>query len=129
MAKRRQQCDYPNCGRSALGHKSETEMHVDAPEDQVVADPVHHSAARALAIDQPRELAIRIVHRIRDHVEKHPQNIGREISIEIKMSRGDAGHRSQESDCVRSKSHPGEQARQGKADLAVEMKVEKSLDL
>src|SRR3954471_5171152 len=100
MADSGQQRDQPNTGRSPFDHETQTQVHINAREDQVIANAIQDAAAWALAVGQARELPIRVVHRIGENVESHPDYVGREISIEIKMPCRNAGQGSKKSDRV-----------------------------
>ena len=65
-------------------------MHIDAEEDDVVGEPIHDRAVEAAAIRQARELAVGIVERVGQEVQRHADEIQAHVAVVVEMARHDA---------------------------------------
>ena len=79
-----------NRRRKTFGHASEDEVHVDVRENNVIDKTVDDTALAARFAGHAGQLAIGIVERICENMERHANDVQAQISIIIEMSRAQA---------------------------------------
>src|SRR6266481_3551425 len=79
-----------NGRRRAFDQITESQMHVNADEHQMIGNAVYDTTLATFPVGQACELAIRVVERIGANVEHHADNVDAQITIVIKVSRNDA---------------------------------------
>ena len=61
--------------RRACEQTAESQVQVNTDKDQVVGNAIDDTALAAFAMGQTRELAVRVVERIRANMEHHPHHV------------------------------------------------------
>src|SRR5262249_795764 len=108
---------------------AESQMDVNADEDQVVGNAVNDTTLPAFPMRQTRKLAVRVIECIRANMEHHPDNVDAQITIEIKVSGNDAKDAGQHAHGHRRHLQPRENSSEAKPYGPVKMKIEDSFDV
>src|SRR5262245_5930518 len=93
--------------------------------DQTIDDP----SVTTLPIGQTGELSVRVVEQVRENMERHADNVRREVLIKIEMARDDPKNAAEKRDPDRRHSEFGKKSRELKTKFAIDVEIENALGL